>query len=53
MVIHFTIYFLYLKKKNVHLKKSLFGYQVKGARGVVVIVVENEHGDSSSNPERD
>ena len=24
-----------------------------GARGVVVIVVGNEHGDSSSNPRRD
>ena len=25
----------------------------KGARGVIVIVVGNEHGDSSSNPGRD
>ncbi len=24
-----------------------------GARGVIVIVVENEHGDTSSNPGRD
>ena len=27
--------------------------QSGGARGVVVIVVGNEHGDSSSNPGRD
>ena len=25
----------------------------RGARGVMVIVVENEHGDTSSNPGRD
>ena len=25
----------------------------KGARGVIVIVVGNEHGDTSSNPGRD
>ena len=25
----------------------------KGARGVIVIVVGNEHGDTSSNPRRD
>ena len=26
---------------------------IRGARGVIVIVVENEHGDTSSNPGRD
>ena len=28
-------------------------YTIGGARGVMVIVVGNEHGDTSSNPGRD
>ena len=28
-------------------------YSLGGARGVIVIVVGNDHGDSSSNPGRD
>ena len=30
-----------------------YGYCVGGARGVMVIVVANGHGDTSSNPGRD
>ena len=32
---------------------SLLAIPVGGARGVIVIVVGNEHGDTSSNPGRD
>ena len=31
----------------------IYIYKVGGARGVMVIVVENGHGDTSSNPGRD
>ncbi len=34
-------------------KRSLTGLNSGGARGVVIIVVGNEHGDTSSNPGRD
>ena len=36
---------------NYHLDNST--YLDRGARGVVVIVVGNEHGDTSSKPGRD
>ena len=32
---------------------SIMFNQIGGARGVMVIVVGNEHGDTSSNPGRD
>ena len=33
--------------------EDLLCINIRGARGVVVIVVGNEHGDTSSNPGRD
>ena len=43
-----TIWLKCLEKKG---KCEL--HKISGARGVVVIVVGNEHGDTSSNPGRD
>ena len=34
-------------------KNSMISHDQKGARGVMVIVVGNGHGDTSSNPGRD
>ena len=40
-------------KANAHTYSPSFTHTYGGARGVVVIVVGNGHGDTSSNPGRD
>ena len=37
---------------NASLLNTLHKVRIRGARGVIVIVVGNEHGDTSSNPGR-
>ena len=41
------------RKVSVIYEMQTYQYTYGGARGVVVIVVGNEHGDTSSNPGRD
>ena len=50
------IYIVETLKTLIWIFTLLMGHKVcpcKGARGVMVIVVGNDHGDTSSNPERD
>ena len=46
---------MYLKLSQMFfpLLATIYNNWMRGARGVMVIVVENEHGDTSSNPGRD
>ena len=44
--------FFYCEIKTIALRK-LYYTKIEGARAVMVIVVGNEHGDTSSNPGRD
>ena len=49
----FIIYILLYNQNVYYLELSIVTFFYGGARRVIVIVVGNEHGDTSSNPGRD